>query len=250
MAEVKGLLPVLRVHPDDVAPLALVVGDPQRAAMAAGLLEGARKVGENRGYCSYTGTYRQRRVTVVSHGVGASSASVCFAELFMAGVHTVIRAGTCGALRAEIKVGDLIIATAAIREDGVSNQLIPQAYPAVADRRVVNALERAAHDVLGLPLCAGVILTQSYLYPGILPSTTRLWMRAGAVAVEMELAALLVMAGLHGVRAGGIFTVDGNLTRKAQSVVEIADYAPDRPEVRQGVASMVAIALQALVDAG
>ena len=122
-----------------------------------------------------------------SHGIGGPAASVCFTELFQGGVQTIIRAGTCGALVESIEDGQLILATGAIREDGTSHSLVPLAYPAIADRHVVQALEESAdargHD--SLP--TGIVLTQSYLYPGVLPSTTDLWMQTGAVCVEMEL---------------------------------------------------------------
>jgi uridine phosphorylase len=72
-------------------------------------------------------------------------------------------------------------------------------------------------------------------------------MRAGAVAVEMELATLLVMAGLRGLRAGGIFCVDGNLARKTQPAVDPESYDPHHERVRRGVDCMLGIALQALV---
>jgi uridine phosphorylase len=71
-------------------------------------------------------------------------------------------------------------------------------------------------------------------------------MQTGAVCVEMELATLLVMAGLNGVRAGGIFTSDGNLARRRVSEVAPNTYDPHREVVTQGVQSMLEIALNAL----
>jgi uridine phosphorylase len=71
-------------------------------------------------------------------------------------------------------------------------------------------------------------------------------MEAGAVCVEMELATLLVVAGLHGVRAGGIFTSDGNLARRDAPGLDTSAYDPHRDVVTQGVQTMLAIALEAL----
>jgi uridine phosphorylase len=71
-------------------------------------------------------------------------------------------------------------------------------------------------------------------------------MKAGAVCVEMELATLLVMAGLHGVRAGGIFTSDGNLARKDTVELDSSAYDPHREVVSQGKQTMLTIALKAL----
>ena len=124
-------LPILKVSPRQIAPRALVVGDPQRAAKAAGMLDRPEQVGKNREYRTFTGTYAGAQLTVASHGIGGPAASVCFSELFKAGVHTVIRAGTCGALVESIEDGQLVLATGAIREDGTSPNLIPLAYPAI-----------------------------------------------------------------------------------------------------------------------
>jgi uridine phosphorylase len=239
-------LPILRVLPRQLASRALVVGDPQRASQAAQLLENHELIGNNRGYRTFTGTYAGVQITVASHGIGGPSASVYFSELFQGGVNTIIRAGTCGALVEIIEDGQLILATGAIREDGTSSNLVPLAYPAIADRHVVQALEESATALGYDSLPTGVVLTQSYLYPGVLPSTTDLWMQAGAVCVEMELATLLVMAGLNGVRAGGIFTSDGNLARRDKPDVDTATYDPHREVVTQGIQTMLKIALDAL----
>jgi uridine phosphorylase len=71
-------------------------------------------------------------------------------------------------------------------------------------------------------------------------------MEAGAVCVEMELATLLVMAGLNGVRAGGIFTSDGNLARRELPDVDTSTYDPHRDVVNHGIKTMLTIALEAL----
>jgi len=237
---------MLRVTPNQLTPRALVVGDQARAAQAAQLLTDPDEVGHNREYYTFTGTYAGIPLTVCSHGIGGPAASVCFKELFQGGVKTIIRAGTCGALVETIDDGQLVLATGAIREDGTSTSLIPLAYPAIADRYIVQALEESAADQGYTSLHTGIVLTQSYLYPDLLPTTTELWMKAGAVCLEMELATLLVMAGLHGVRAGGIFTSDGNLARREVLDLDTSAYDPHRDVVTHGMQTMLNIALEAL----
>lgn len=233
-------LPTLRVYARDLSSHALVVGDPQRAADAARLLNKPEEIANFREFRTFTGEYAGKRITICSHGIGSAGASVCFDELFRGGVQTVIRAGTCGAMVEDIQDGELVVATGAIREDGTTPQLVPLAYPAVADRHVIAALEAAAKRHTGLHV--GLVLTQAHFYPGLLPSTLDLWQRAGALCVEMELAALLVAAGLHGVRAGGIFTSDGNVARDPDPY----RYNPHRDVVSQGIQTMLGIALEAL----
>jgi len=176
---------------------------------------------------------------------------MCFEELFHGGVQTIIRAGTCGAMLEDIEDGELIVATGAVREDGATPQLVPLSYPAVADHRVICALEDAAAVQGYTKLHVGLALTQAAFYPGLLPLQHELWMAGGVVCVEMELATLLVIASLRGVRAGGIFVSDGNVARdlkamKAGGLVDPFAYNPHREVVSQGVHTMLDIALKAL----
>lgn len=239
------LLPVMKVQASDLPQRALVVGDPGRAEAASCLLESARLVGSNREYVTYAGSYNGVDLVICSHGVGAAGASVCFTELLDGGVEVLVRAGTCGALKEEIDDGSLIVGTAAIREDGTSDQLVPLAYPAFADPSLVQALEKAA--AAQGKFYRGVVLTQAHLYPGLLPSTVDLWCKAGAAAIEMEYAAMLVIASLRGARAGGIFTSDGNLVRKRAALAS-ENYAPHRSVVQLGVQKMLQVALEGLVQ--
>jgi len=248
MTDRKKLLPLLKVIPSDLAIAALVVGDPQRAASAAELLTNVKEVGNNREYQTFTGNFNGKLVTISSHGIGGAGASICFEELIQGGVRTIIRAGTCGGMKKGIQDGDLIIGTGAIREDGTADLLVPIAYPAISDRHVVSALSSAAAaaatDQTTNRVHEGIILTQGFFYPGILPSTQNLWLGADMdlLAVEMELATLLIIASMRRIQAGGVFTVDGNMTEES----DMKEYDPHRKVVTDGVASMLRIALDAL----
>lgn len=232
------VLPLLQARVSDIAPAALVVGDPARLLRAAELLTDAREVGRNREYLVLTGTFNGVPITVASHGVGAAGAAVCFEELLRAGAGVVIRAGTAGALQPAIGDGDLVIATGAVRDEGTSVRLVPAAYPAVAAPEVVAALSAAAGSVH-----TGLVLTSDLFYPmPLLGSTLQLWADAGVAAVEMELSILLVLASLRGVRAGGIFAVDGH----PLSSEDMRDYSPHRDVVRAAADNAMRAGLIAL----
>ena len=122
-------LPILRVRPSQVSQRVLVVGDPGRAARAASLLSECEQLASNREYVTYRGRFGSADITVCSHGVGSAGAGICFEELVRAGARTIIRAGSCGALVDGIADGELIVATGAVREDGLSPRLAPISYP-------------------------------------------------------------------------------------------------------------------------
>lgn len=235
-------LPILCVSPAELTPVAIVVGDPGRAARVAALLDDAERIGANREYVTFSGTRGGVRLTVSSHGVGAAGANVCFAELLRGGVRTLLRAGTCGAIVEGVGDGDHIIATSAVREDAVSDHLMPPGYPAVADPVVSDAL-RAAARAAGTPVREGMVVTEANFYPGSEPPRWQRYRGYGPLAVEMELSSLYVLAAMNGARAGGILTVDGNLveTRRA----DMTDYDPHRAVVQDGVGRMLEMAVHA-----
>ena len=138
-----------------------------------------------------------------------------------------------------------MIVTGAVRNDGLTSQLVPEGYPAVASPDIVAALRRAARG--GKNVHEGLALTNAVFYTKeIIGSNLRLWQKAGVKAVEMECAALFVMAGLEGRECGAILTVDGNPLLERDE--EMTGYDPHREVVREAVGRMIGIALDALVD--
>ena len=239
------LLPNIKVNSRDLTPYVVVVGDPNRVRETAAFMSDVQEIGSNREYLTVTGLYKDLRITVASHGVGAGGANVCFMELLRSDVKVMIRAGTCGALREEINDGDLIICTGAVREDGATEQLMPLAYPAFADRHVTAALVEAA-KLHGIEYpYEGLSVTAANFYAAALPPVWKTYVGYDAAAVEMELAALLVLARMNSVRAGGILTSDGNLVRTHEE--DMSDYDPHREIVVQSKQKMLQIALEALV---
>lgn len=223
----------------------LVVGDPARAALVAGHLGDATALGRNREYVSFVGSHQGIPLGVVSHGVGAPGAAVCFEELCRAGARRLLRAGTAGGMQDDVVDGTLVVATAAVRHEGMTSRLVPPGFPAVADADLVVALRTAA-AAAGRDVREGIVLTSDLFYPhDVLGSDLALWQRAGVVAVEMEVAPLLVTATLHGVAAGAILAVDGNPL--AAEDHDMSGYDPHRSIVTDAVAAMIAIALDALV---
>lgn len=202
------IVPIIDIPYDKIAPRVIVCGDPERAEKIAGRLDQMEVVAKKREYWTFNGTYKGVPVTVSSHGVGGGGASVSFEGLILGGAKVMIRVGTCGTLQKGMKQGELIIATAACREDGVSQQLIPLSYPAAASPDVVLRMQQTAQE-LHVDAKCGIISTWGVLYPGIIPSNNRVLAEAGVLAMENEASVLFVICSLHGVKAGCIVAADG-----------------------------------------
>lgn len=240
-----AVLPITKIPSSGLPPYALVVGDPARAGLVAKLLDDAEQIGNNREYVTYAGTWRGVPVVVSSHGVGGPGAVCLFAELAEAGVHTVIRLGTAGAMARGIGDGDLVVAEAAVRDDGVTQQLVPAEFPASATPEVVLALQGAAREHAA-PYHRGTVWTRAAFLPGVLELPMVPYQRAGVLAIEMELSALLVFASLNGLRAGGALVIDGVAADDLVDEDGNSGYDPHRKAVADGVGRGAVVALDAL----
>ena len=128
------------LRPEQGAAYALLTGDPGRVEAVAARLEDPAFVCANREYTTWAGRLEGERVLVTSHGIGGPSTAICVEELARCGVRTMIRVGTCGGMRLDVLGGDLVVATAAIRQEGTSREYLPVEFPAAADFRVTAAL--------------------------------------------------------------------------------------------------------------
>lgn len=110
---------------------------------------------------------------------------------------------------------------------------------------MVAALTASAR-ALDIPVHKGIVLTQALFYPGFLESTVKLYAKAGVKAMENEVASLLVVASLHGVKAGAIIAADA----PAFELVGVDGYnqTADDADVAQAVENEISIALDAIVQ--
>ena len=207
----------------DVGRYVLLPGDPKRCQRIAKYFEDPEFVGDNREFTTYTGYLNGEKVSVVSTGIGGPSASIAMEELAAIGADTFIRIGTCGGMDINVKSGDLVIATGAIRMEGTSKEYAPIEFPAVADLDIVNALVDAARD-MNHAYHAGIVECKDAFYgqhrPETLPNGQDLlrkwdaWLKLGAKASEMESAALFTVASYLHVRCGTILLTVANQERE------------------------------------
>lgn len=195
---------MIHLHPTtELAPRVLLPGDPGRAlALAQHLLEKPLMFNHNRGLWGYTGTAADGLpLTIQSTGMGGPSAAIVVEELIDLGVTRAIRVGTCGALQPGFAHGDLIVAEAALAEDGTSRGL-GAAGTVAADPGLVGALRGAAGD----DAVVGAVATTDLFYDPD-PARASRWTEAGALAVEMEAAAVLQVAARRGIPAAVLLAV-------------------------------------------
>ncbi len=207
----------------DVGEYVILPGDPKRCVKIAQYFDKPELVGDSREFVTYTGYLDGTKVSVTSTGIGGPSASIAMEELVKCGAKTFIRVGTCGGMDINVCGGDLVIATGAIRYEGTSKEYAPIEFPAIADLDVVNALVEAAKKN-GHPYHTGVVQCKDSFYgqhrPETLPNNAELlnrwdaWLRLGAVASEMESAALFVVASYLKVKVGSIFLTVANQERE------------------------------------
>ena len=153
----------IQVAEGEVGRYVIMPGDPKRCAKIAEYFENPVLIADNREYVTYTGTLDGVKVSVTSTGIGGPSASIAMEELYRCGADTFIRIGTCGGMQKEVKSGDVVIATGAIRMEGTSKEYAPIEFPAVADISLTNALIEAAKEK-GYPSHVGVVQCKDAFY--------------------------------------------------------------------------------------
>ncbi len=207
----------------DIGEYVILPGDPKRCEKIAAYFDEPKLVADKREFVTYTGFLNGTKVSVTSTGIGGPSASIALEELVKVGGKYFIRVGTCGGMQTEVKSGDLVIATGAIRMEGTSKEYAPIEYPAVADYDIITALKKSA-ERLNLPHHLGVVQCKDAFYgqhnPELMPVSYELenkwqaWLKMGCLASEMESAALFIAGSFLKVKVGSIFLVVANQERE------------------------------------
>lgn len=207
----------------DAGKYVILPGDPKRCPKIAEYFDDAKLIADRREYTTYTGYLDGEKVTVTSTGIGGPSASIALEELVKVGAEKFIRVGTCGGIDIDVKGGDIVVATGAVRMEGTSKEYAPIEFPAVADLDITNALVEACKK-LNNDYHAGIVQCKDSFYgqhsPEKSPVSYELinkweaWKRLGCKASEMESAALFVVASALKVKVGSVFLTVANQERE------------------------------------
>ena len=212
----------IQVDENDVGRYVILPGDPGRCEKIASHLDDAKFISRNREFVTYTGYLEGKKVSVTSTGIGGPSAAIAMEELVACKADTFVRIGTCGGINMKVKSGDCVIATGAIRNEGLSREYAPIEFPAVPDFSIATALVNACKKNKIVYHC-GVVQCKDSFYGQHAPQTKPVgyellnkwnaWVQCGCLASEMESAALFVVASYRKVRIGTVLLTMANQER-------------------------------------
>ncbi len=231
----------IKAKKGDVAERVIVAGDPARVEQVAKeFLENPRLVNTNRGFIVYTGKYKDVDISVAVHGVGVPSATLVMEELIMLGAKAIIRLGSCGALVKGMRIGDVVIPTAASYYPGGAYYQYMKGELACAptspDFYLLKNLVEVA-DELGVKYFLGPIISSDAFYAED-PEFAKKWSERGVLAVEMECSALFMLGHMRKVKVAALLMV-------SDSLVEDLGFATAE-ELRSYVSKSAKIVLEAL----
>ncbi len=180
----------------DFSDVILMPGDPLRAKyISENFLEDAIEVNNIRGMLGFTGTYKGRRISVMGHGIGIPSCSIYAHELITEfSVKKIIRVGSCGAVRDDVNLRDIVIGMGACTDSKVNHlRFKNHDYAAISDFEMVRDAVNAA-AMHNIPVHVGNIFSTDMFYSSD-TEMFQLMKKYGIFGVDME------AAGLYGVAA-------------------------------------------------
>lgn len=232
----------IHLKPGDTGKYVLLPGDPARADRVAGYLDNAELIANNREHRTFTGFYKGVKVSVTSTGMGCPSAAIAAEELINIGAECLIRIGSTAALQPDPKIGDLIISTGSMKNEGTSRFYVPDCFPAVPDFELTRTLIDTAAEMgkeLGYKYFYGLNATDDAFYGEDEPWIKKL-SDLGLMNVEMESSAIYTVCHKRKKRAAMISAVSGNL------VTNDVIYETANPGLADGWDNEIKVVLEAI----
>ena len=239
------LQPHIRLDHNHGALCALLPGDPARLDRIQSFLTDVKALAYNREYRSLVGSFEGIKVLAVSTGIGGASAGIAVEELHNLGVKNMIRIGSCGALQPQVKIGDLILVSGAVRDDGTSKTYIDPVFPAVPDSNLLFACVSAAKE-RGYRYHTGIARSHDSFYTDREEEIDAYWSRRGVLGADMETAALYTIGHLRGIRTMSI--LNNVVAFEEDTLDAIGSYVDGETAAMQGEAHEILVALDALVE--
>ncbi|MCR4429239.1 MAG: nucleoside phosphorylase [Caldiserica bacterium] len=219
------------INPSDVGKYVIfTVRDPlhgyskDAAEEISDYLVNSRKIADTKMFTTYSGFFENVLITVCSTGSGAPELELVLMDFIKwSTANTFIRVGTSGALQRFINIGDIVISTGAVRDEGTSGEYVAKSFPAISSFEVVLAMASAAEE-LKIPYHLGITRSNDAIYVGegrpaknylqeLQKFIPNYWEKAGVLNVERETSLLLTLCNIFNKRGGAVCTiVDNELT--------------------------------------
>ena len=212
--------PHIAAKPGDFAETVLMPGDPLRSKfIAETFLENPVLVNNTRGVQGYTGTYKGKKVSVMASGMGMPSMGIYSYELFnYYDVKNIIRVGTAGVIRPDLKVRDIVLGQGACTNSNYANQFdLPGSYAPICSYELLKKAVDAA-EALGVTPVIGNLYSSDAFYDDSMGLSK--WQKMGVLAVEMEAAALYMNAARAGKNALAICTISDHILTGEETTSE------------------------------
>ena len=238
------LQPHIRLDQNHGAVCALLPGDPARLDRIKTFLSDVNELAYNREYRSLVGSYQGIRVLAVSTGIGGASAGIAVEELKNLGVENLIRIGSCGALQPQVKIGDLVLVSGAVRDDGASKAYIEPIFPAVPNSDLLFACVFAAKG-RNVRYHTGIASSHDSFYTDREVEIDAYWSKRGVLGADMETAALYTIGHLRGLRTMSI--LNNVVAFEEDTLDAIGDYVDGATAAMQGEEHEILVALDAFV---
>lgn len=205
----QDLMHMVQLRPQDIGKYAIVPGPKERLDSLLKKIENPVKNFSFMEYSMYTGTFAGTKVTAINGGRFSADTAITTEILCSAQAQYMIRIGSCGALREDIKVGDLIVAESAMRGDGVTPYYVKSDFKTQANVDLTKALADVAQGS-GLTVHKGKVWSTD----AILRETREYVGKAvdeGCIAVDMVTSVFLTLAQIYNIKAAVILAVSDNI---------------------------------------
>lgn len=199
------MISMLGLKRDSLGPYALIPGPKERSGQILKSVSDAKKNFTFLDYEMFTGSLDGKRVTVGNGGRYAPDTAITTEILCGAGAESLIRVGSCGSLQEQVRIGDLVVVTGAVRGEGTSRYYVAEGFSTVAHPDVINALHKAAQD-LQIRCHSGRIFTTDALFQET-PEMISQLNQQNIAGIDMVTSAFLTIAQVRGKKAGAILAV-------------------------------------------
>lgn len=223
----------------DIAKTVIMPGDPLRAKyIAENFLDNYKLVNSVRGMYAYTGTYKNKEVTVMASGMGMPSMGIYSYELYkFYDVENIIRIGSCGSYKPELKLFDIVLAENVFSESNFALTLNNENCHIISSTKNLNDIIINTATENNFKICVGnTVCTDCFdvYMTDVNQFLNRVPTDFNPVSAEMEAFALFYVAKV--------------LNKKAACLMSVVDskYIKDiaTPEERQtGLNNMIKLAL-------